>query len=75
MNCERRFKRNHERIVKTVVKRAWCDSNGEEIGGVDYEQVPEGDMNGELIDEQLRQTERAAADCLEAAIRIGDKIE
>ena len=30
---ELRFKRNHERVVKTVAKRARRDSNGEEIGG------------------------------------------
>ena len=70
-----RFKRNHERVVKTVAKRARCDSTGEEIWGDEYEQLPEGDENGELNDAQLRQAERATANRLEAAIRIRDAIE
>ena len=72
---ELRFKRNHERVVRTVAKRARRDSNGEEIGGDEYDQVPEGDENGELNDAQLRQAERAAANRPGAAIRIGDAIE
>ena len=72
---ELRFKRNHERVVKTVAKRARRDSTGEEIGGDEYEQVSEGDENGELNDAQLRQAERATANRPGAAIRIGDAIE
>ena len=72
---EFRFKRNHERVVRTVAKRARCDSNGEEIGKDEYEQVPEGDENGELNDAQLRQAERAVAERPGAAIRIGNAIE
>ena len=70
-----RFKRNHERVVKPVAKQARCDSTGEEIGGDEYEQVPEGDENGERNDAKLRQAELATADCPGAAIRIGEAIE
>ena len=70
-----RFKRNHERVVITVAKRARRDSTGEEIGGDEHEQVPEGDENGELNDAQLRQAEQATANRPGAAIRIGDAIE
>ena len=72
---ELRFKRNHERVVRTVAKPAKRDSTGEEIGSDEYEQVPEGDENGELNDAQLRQAERVTANRPGAAIRIGDAIE
>ena len=72
---ELRFKRNHERVVRTVAKQARRDSTGEEIKGYEYEQVPEGDENGELNDAQLRQAERATANPPGAAIWIGDAIE
>ena len=72
---ELRFKRNHERVVKTDAKRIRRDSTGEEIEGDEYEQVPEGDENGELKDAQLHQAERATANRPGAAIRIGDAIE
>ena len=72
---ELRFKRNHERVVRTVATRTPRDSTGEEIEGDEYEQVPEGDENGELNDAQLRQAERATANRPGAAIWIGDVIE
>ena len=70
-----RFKRNHEQVFKTVAKRARRDSTGEEIGGDEYEQVPEKNENGELNDAQHRQAQRATVDRPGAAIRIKDAIE
>ena len=55
------FKRRHNRVAKTLAKRGRRDSNSEEIGGDVYEQVPDGDENGDLYSAQLRQAERAAA--------------
>ena len=72
---ELQFKRKHTRVEKELAKRGRRDSNGEEIGGDEFEQVPEGDENGELTDAQLRQAERAAAARPGAATRIGDVIE
>ena len=72
---ELRVMRNHERVVRTVAKRACRDSNGEKIRGDEYEQVPEGDENGELNGAKLRQAERAAADRPGPEIRIGDAFE
>ena len=72
---ELRFKRNHERVVKTVAKQARRDTTGEEIKGDEYEQVAEKNENGELNDAQLRQVERVTANRLGAAIWIGDAIE
>ena len=72
---ELRFKRNDERVVRAIAKRARRDSTGEEIKNDEYEQVPEGDENGELNDAQLRQAERATTNRPGAAIRIGDAIE
>ena len=46
-----------------------------EIGGDEFEQVPEGEENGELTDAQLRQAERADVARPGAATRIGDVIE
>ena len=45
---ELRFKRRNARVAKVLAKRGRRDSNGEEIGGDEYEQVPDGDENGEL---------------------------
>ena len=50
-------------------------TNGEEIGGKEYDQVPDGDENGELDGAQFRQAERAAVARPGAATRIGDVIE
>ncbi len=72
---ELQFKRRHDRVAKTLAKRGRRDSNGEEIGGDEYDQVPDGDENGELDGAQLRQAERAAAARPGAATRIGDVIE
>ena len=51
------------------------ETNGEEIGGDEYDQVPDGNENGELDGAQLRHTERTAAARPGAATRIGDVIE
>ena len=75
VNRERWFKRNHERVVRTVAKRARRDSTGEETGGEKYEQVPEKNETGELNFAQLRQGEQATANRPGAAILIGDAIE
>ena len=72
---ELQFKRRHDRVAKTLAKRGRRDSNGEEIGGDEYDQVFDGDDNGELDGAQLRQAERAAAASLRAATRIGNVIE
>ena len=72
---ELNFKGKHARVVKTLSKRGHRDSDGEEIGGDEYEQVPNGDENGEITDAQLLQAERAAAARPGAATRIGDVIE
>jgi hypothetical protein len=61
VNRELRFKRKNDRVTKLLAKRARRDSNGEEIGGDEYEQVPDGDENGELDGAQLRRAERAVA--------------
>ena len=71
---ELQFKRRHDRVAKTLAKRGRRDSNGEEIRGDEYDQVPDGDKNGELDGAQLRQAERAAAARPGAATRIGDVI-
>ena len=75
VNRELRFKRKNARVTKLLAKRNRRDSNGEEIGGDEYDQVPEGDENGELAGAQLRRAERAAAARPGAAIRMGDVIE
>ena len=75
VNSELRFKRQHDLVAKTLAKRGRRDSNGEEIGGDEFGQVPDGDENGELGGAQLRQAERAAAPRPGAATRIGDVIE
>ena len=72
---ELQFKRRHVRVAKTLAKRGWCDSNGEEIGGDKYHQVPEGNENGELDGGQLLQAERAVATRPGGATRIGNVIE
>ena len=72
---ELRFKRRNARVTKVLAKRGRRDSNGEEIGGDEYEQVPDGDENGELDGAQLRRAERAAAARPGAAIRMGDVLE
>ena len=72
---ELQFKRRHDRVAKTLAKRGRRDSNGEEIGGDEYDQVPDNDENGELDGAQLRQAERAAAARPGAATRIRDVIE
>ena len=69
------FKRRHDQVVKTFAKRGRRDSNGEEIGGYEFDQVSDGDENGELDGAQLRQAERATAACPKAVTRIGDVIE
>ena len=69
------LKRRHDQVAKTLAKRGRRDFNGEEIGGDEYDQVPDGDENGELEGAQLRQAERAAAARSGAATRIGDVIE
>ena len=53
------FKRKHPR--KELAKWGRRDSNGEEIGGDEFEQVPNRDENGELNGAQLHRAERAAA--------------
>lgn len=75
VNRELRFKRKNDRVTKLLAKRARRDSNGEEIGGDEYEQVPDGDENGELDGAQLRRAERAAAARPGAVVRMGDVIE
>ena len=45
---ELQFNRRHDRVAKTLAKRGRRDSNGEEIKGDEYDQVPDGDENGEL---------------------------
>ena len=75
LNRELRFKRKNTRVAKLLSKRNRRDSNGEEIGGEEFEQVPDGDENGELDGAQLRRAERAAAARPGAAIRMGDVIE
>ena len=40
---ELRFKGNHKRVVRTVAKSARRDSIGKDIGGDEYEQVPDRD--------------------------------
>ena len=75
VNQELRFKRKNTRVAKLLSKRNRRDSNGEEIGGEEFEQVPDGDENGELDGAQLRRAERAAAARPGAAIRMGDVIE
>jgi hypothetical protein len=75
VNQELRFKRKNARVAKLLAKRYRRDSNGEEIGGDEYEQVPEGDENGELEGAQLRRAERAASARPGAAVRMGDVIE
>ena len=75
VNRELRFKRKNARVAKLLAKRTRRDSNGEEIGGDEYEQVPDGDENGELGGAQLRRAERAAAARPGAAIRMGDVLE
>ena len=45
---ELQFKRMHDRVATTLAKRGRRDDNGEEIKGDEYEQVPDGDENGEL---------------------------
>jgi hypothetical protein len=72
---ELRFKRRNARVAQVLSKRARRDSNGEEIGGDEYDQVPDGDENGELSGAQLRRAEQAAAARPGAAIRVGDVIE
>ena len=75
VNQELRFKRKNTRVAKLLSKRNRRDSDGEEIGGDEYEQVPDGDENGELDGAQLRRAERAAAARPGAAIRMGNVIE
>lgn len=75
VNRELRFKRKNDRVAKLLAKRARRDSNGDEIGGDEYEQVPDGDENGELDGAQLRRAERAAAARPGAAIRMGEVLE
>jgi len=75
VNRELRFKRKNARVAKLLSKRNRRDSNGDEIGGDDFEQVPDGDENGELDGAQLQRAERAAAARPGAAIRMGDVIE
>ena len=69
------FKRRHDRVAKTLAKRGRRDSNGEEIKGDGYDEVPDGDENGEVEGTQVRQEERVAAARPIAATRIGDVIE
>ena len=45
----------------TLAKRGRRDSNGKDIGGDEYDQVPDGDENGELDGAQLCQAKSAAA--------------
>lgn len=75
INRELRFKRKNVRVAKLLAKRNRRDSNGEEIGGDEYDQVPEGDENGQLDGAQLTRAERAAAARPGAAVRMGDAIE
>ena len=58
---ELRYKRSHARVEKKLAKRARRGSDGAEIGGDEYEPMPEGDENGELAGAQLRKAERAVA--------------
>ena len=69
------FKRWHDQIAKTLVKRGRRDTDTEEIVFDEYDQVPDGDENGELDGSQLRQAERAAAARPGAASRIVDVFE
>ena len=75
VNRELWFKRKHDRVAKALAKRCRRDSNGDEVGGDEFEQVPDGDENGDLGGAQLRQAELAAAARPGAATRIGDVIE
>ena len=54
VKCGLQFKRRHDRVAKTLAKRNRRESNGEEIGGEEYDQVPHGDENGQLDGAQLR---------------------
>ena len=72
---ELQFKRRHDRVAKTLAKRGRRDSNGEEIGNDEYDQVLDGDENGKLDGAKLRQAERAAVARPGAATRIGNVIE
>ena len=72
---ELQFKRRCNWVAKTLAKRGRRDSHGEEIGGEEYEQIPDCDENGELDGAQLRQAERANAARPGAATGIGDVIE
>ena len=58
---ELRFKRRNARVAQVLSKRARRDSNGEEIGGDEYDQVPDGDENGELSGAQLRRAEQSSS--------------
>ena len=71
---ELQFNRIHDRVCKTLAKRGRRDSNGEKIGGQEYDQVPDDNDNDELDGAQLRLAERAAAARPGAATRIGDVI-
>ena len=48
VKSELQLKRRHDRVANTLAKQGRRDSNGEEIGGDEYDQVPNGDENGEL---------------------------
>ena len=72
---ELQFKRRHDLVAKTLAKRGRRDSNGEEFGGDEFDQVHDGDENRKLVGAQFRQAERAAAARPGPATRIGDFIE
>ena len=72
---ELQLKCKHDLVANMLVKRGRRDSNGEEIGGDEYDHVPDGDENNELDGAQLRQAERAAAARPGAATSIKNVIE